>query len=414
MSKKQKIQHVFIIGSKGIPAQYGGYETFVEKLTQYKKSELLQYHVACAYDRGEAGKRPAMHNGAHCMPFLWKKCGAAKAVIYDLEALHTAIRYVKAHKISKPIFYILACRIGPFIGHFKRQIERLGGMLLVNPDGHEWKRAKWNAFIRHYWKLSERFMVKHADLLICDSRLIEYYIQKTYRKYHPETIFISYGTDLHEASPPDASPELAAWFQANATAPGDYYLIVGRFVPENNYETMLREFMKSSTAKKLVVITQASGKFYKELLASTGFTQDDRIKFAGTVYDAALLRKIRENAFAYLHGHEVGGTNPTLLESLASTRLNLVLSVGFNEEVAGNTALYWNKKSGSLSSLIVKAEEMDTARIDELGRRARRRVEDRNSWAYIVNRYEMCFDRLISNGGVEEIDEKGIIYGDVR
>lgn len=121
---------------------------------------------------------------------------------------------------------------------------------------------------------------------------------------------------------------------------------MGRFVPENNYETMIREFMKSNSKKDFVLITNVEqNKFYDQLLKDTGFDKDPRVKFVGTVYDQELLKYIRENAFAYFHGHEVGGTNPSLLEALASTKLNLLLDVGFNREVGENGAIYWKKTS---------------------------------------------------------------------
>ena len=91
---------------------------------------------------------------------------------------------------------MLACRIGPFINYYKKQLIKLGATLYINPDGHEWKRAKWNWLIRKYWKLSEKLMVKHADLLICDSRNIEKYIQDDYKKYNPKTTYIAYGADV--------------------------------------------------------------------------------------------------------------------------------------------------------------------------------------------------------------------------
>ncbi|WP_142357686.1 DUF1972 domain-containing protein, partial [Streptococcus pneumoniae] len=101
----------------------------------------------------------------------------------------------KKNKDEAPIFYILACRIGPFISGLKKKIRAIGGRLLVNPDGHEWLRAKWSLPVRKYWKFSEQLMVKHADLLVCDSKNIEKYIQEDYKQYQPKTTYIAYGTD---------------------------------------------------------------------------------------------------------------------------------------------------------------------------------------------------------------------------
>lgn len=109
---------------------------------------------------------------------------------------------------------------------------------------------------------------------------------------------------------------------------------------------MIREFIKSKSKKDFVLITNVEqNKFYDQLLQDTGFDKDPRVKFVGTVYDQELLKYIRENTFAYFHGHEVGGTNPSLLEALASTKLNLLLDVGFNREVGEDGAIYWKKMS---------------------------------------------------------------------
>lgn len=130
-----------------------------------------------------------------------------------------------------------------------------------------------------------------------------------------------------------------------------------------------------------------SDKFLDELKEKTHFDQDPRIKFAGTVYDKELLMKIRENAYGYFHGHEVGGTNPSLLEALGSTDLNLLLDVGFNREVAEDSALYWTKQSGNLASLIDRADDMSTDEISKLGEKSSRRIIEAYSWQYIANQY---------------------------
>lgn len=404
MNSYHEKRNVFIIGCKGIPAQYGGYETFVEKLTQYQKCKDIRYHVACAVDNIGTVSAEFEHNNAHCYNIKWRKIGCARAVLYDLDAIDWAINYVKINKIKKPVFYILACRIGPFIHYYKNKIKALNGQLYINPDGHEWKRAKWSALIRKYWKLSEQLMVKSADLVICDSKNIERYIKEEYGKYELKTLFIAYGAEIRRSLLNDADERLAAWYTNKNLQAKEYYLTVGRFVPENNYETMIREFMKSNTTKSLALITTVSDKFLKELKNRTKFDKDPRIKFVGTVYEQELLKKIRENAFGYFHGHEVGGTNPSLLESLSSTELNLLLDVEFNREVAADGAIYWNKEEGSLSKLIETTERMRKEEINELGSRAHKRITDCYNWNNIVNDYERIFklqsslDRRSRNG----------------
>lgn len=381
-------QQVFIVGSKGIPAAYGGFETFVEKLTEYQVNDKIQYHVSCIGDNSTQHE----YNGAKCFNVKVPNIGSAKAIYYDIAALKFCIDYCKARPtIKSPIFYVLACRIGPFIGHYKKKIEKLGGVLCVNPDGHEWKRAKWNVLIRRYWKISEKYMVKHADILICDSKNIEKYIQEEYKGYQPKTKFIAYGSDIKPSVIKDDDVAYKKWLENKGLAANKYYLVVGRFVPENNFETMISEFLKSKTDKDFAIVTTANDRFLEELEGRLHFKKDKRIKFVGTVYDQELLKKIRENAYGYLHGHEVGGTNPSLLEALGSTQLNMLLDVGFNREVGEDATLYWSKSEGDLTELISIADQMDSSEIAELGIKAKNRIAKAYSWEHIVAEYERVF-----------------------
>ena len=328
-------RHIFIVGCKGIPTRYGGFETFVDKLTEYTKDESIQYHVSRILDDSEYDENNTEYeyNGAHCFDIKQRMGGPQKAIFYDVDAIKYSIDYIKKYNLKEPVIYVLACRIGPFIGKFKRQIHELGGQLYVNPDGHEWKRAKWSAPVRKYWKISERLMVKNADLLICDSIGIENYIKEDYKKYNPKTTFIAYGAETSKSTLADDDSKVKEWFSRFNIKFKNYYVVVGRFVPENNLEAIIREFMKSKTKKDLVIVTDyQNNAFYDELLKSTGFNKDRRIKFVGTVYDQPLLKKIRENAFAYIHGHSVGGTNPSLLEALGLTDVNLLFDVIFNRK----------------------------------------------------------------------------------
>lgn len=377
------MKNVFIIGSKGIPARYGGFETFVEKLTEQQVSKGIKYHVSCLAN----DTREFEHNGARCFNVNVPNIGPAKAVYYDIMALRECIKYIKVNSIENAIVYILACRIGPFIGFYKRQLKKLGATLFVNPDGHEWKRGKWNAAIRQYWKISEKLMVKHADLLVCDSVNIEKYIKEDYKQYNPKTTFIAYGADVEKSILADDDKKLISWYKEKGVSTKEYYLVVGRFVPENNYETMITEFMKSKTKKDFVLITNVEqNKFYERLKEKTGFDKDSRIKFVGTVYEQELLKKIRENAYGYFHGHEVGGTNPSLLEALATTDLNLLLDVGFNREVGMDGAIYFNKEEGNLARLI--DNELDNNEISRLAVKAKDRIYDEYSWNKIIDKYE--------------------------
>lgn len=390
-----KMQHIYIIGSKGIPARYGGYETFVEKLTAGQKSPDIKYHVSSRRDNTELSQKNDVfeYNGAEIFSIDVPSIGPAQAIAYDIKALQWAIQNAKDIEARAPIFYILAARIGPFIGKYVKQIHALGGTYLINPDGHEWKRAKWPLPVRKYWKVSEKGMIKHSDLVVCDNRKIEEYIQDEYGSFKPNTTFIAYGTDTKPSLLSKDDSIVEDWFHTKNIQENNYYLIVGRFVPENNYETMIREFMKSDSKKDLVIITNVEkNKFYQKLLQTTSFNQDKRIKFVGTVYDQPLLRYIRENAFAYIHGHEVGGTNPSLLESLASTQLNLLVDVGFNRDVAHDAAIYWSKEDGHLAHAIDAADHYTEEQLFTNENMAKQIIAREYTWQKIIAKYEMVFE----------------------
>ena len=160
-----KVQNVFLVGAKSLGA-YGGYETFVYKLTEYHQNNpRLKYHVACKANgdgfmdeskldgvRNISENEFEFHN-ARCFKIHIPQIGSAQAIYYDVTALRACCQYIEKNKIDHPIIYIMACRIGPFARYFYKKIHKLGGLVYLNPDGHEWMRAKWSAPIRKYWKI---------------------------------------------------------------------------------------------------------------------------------------------------------------------------------------------------------------------------------------------------------------------
>lgn len=295
MQRENEVQHVFLVGAKSLGA-YGGYETFVYKLTEYHQNKKnIKYHVACKANGDGCMDETKVdgvtiindhefefHN-AHCFKIDIPQIGPAQAIYYDVAALKACCKYIKEHRIKHPIVYIMACRIGPFAGHFYKEIHKLGGIVYLNPDGHEWMRAKWSAPIRKYWKISEQMMVKYCDLAICDSVNIEKYIHECYdgkgiKGRNPKTTFIAYGADLTLSKLADDDEKLVNWYKEKGLTKKDYYLVVGRFVPENSFEVMIREFMKSKSKKDFAIITNVNEKFLSELEEKLHFKSDKRKK----------------------------------------------------------------------------------------------------------------------------------------
>lgn len=380
------MQDIFIIGSRGLPAKYGGFETFVEELISHQMNKEISYHVACLSDTKH--HEHFDYKGTDCFYIKPPKIGPARVIAYDMMAIQYALKYIEKHQIKKPIFYILGNTIGAFIAPFAKKIHKNQGQLYINPDGLEWKRSKWSKPVQWYLKLAEKAMTKKADLVISDNIAIQSYIKKAYP--WAKTRFIAYGTETDPSTLVFEDETVRDFYYQNTISEKDYYLVLGRFVPENNYETILKEFMASHTKRDLVIICNHKGSpYFADLKKATQFEKDKRIKFVGTLYDRQLLTYIRENAFAYIHGHEVGGTNPGLLEALAHTDLNLVRDVNFNKSVAETAVLYWNKDLGNLSTLIDSVDKR--LHYQDLGQTAKTIIQENYTWEKIVGEYEALF-----------------------
>lgn len=397
-----KIQHIFIIGSKGIPSQYGGFETFVDKLTEYEEmtpaiddEHQIMYHVSC---RTNYDEEPYIYHSAECISVNTPSLGAAAAILYDLLSIRMVINYSMKNKIENPYVYILASRIGPFIKRYVRKIHAMGGKVFLNPDGFEWKRGKWSAPVKAYWKLSTKQMVKAADCIICDSEYIRTYVRENYKQ--DNVYYVPYGADTDIEISAKSRDNYQKWLMTNGLEEGNYFLTVSRLVPENNFETMIREYMKSEAKMPFALITTVNDKMKATLNESLHYSEDDRIKFLPVVYDKELLSLIRKGAVGYFHGHEVGGTNPTLLEAMASGTTVLALDIPFNIEVCGRDedrgAYYWTKEEGNLSALIDRVATGENN--SDIANKAIGRINRIYNWEKINRAYR----------GIFLYDEKGM------
>ena len=194
--------------------------------------------------------------------------------------------------------------------------------------------------------------------MVCDSKSIENYIKEEYSQYKPQTTFIAYGSYIKPSELANDDVKYTNWLTEHNLRDGAFYTVVGRCVPENNLKTIIREFMLSHTKRDLAIVTTNNPKMLIDIEQKLHYKRDKGIKFVGTVYDAELLTKIRENCCGYFHRYSVGGTNPSLLETLGATRLKLLYDVGFNREVAEDAALYWSLDEENLATLIDTADKL--------------------------------------------------------
>ena len=380
------MKNIIIIGSRGYNYPYGGWETFVTNLIDNTKDKNIKYYLPnLTYNKEEEGK--VIENEKVYNPYIYCKDSGFKTMFsFTIKSINFFLDYIEKNNLKNVTMLILGCKVGPLIPFWQRKLKRLNVKTIINPDGLEWKRDKWSWWIKECFKISERYSIKYTDECVCDSKAIEKYVKEKYQKYNPKTHFIAYGAYLDKLL--KKTKIVKDLFKEYNIQEENYYLIVGRFIPENNYETIIKEFMKSSTKKDLVIICNLEkNKFYTHLLEETDFESDKRVKFVGSIYDNDSLRYIRKNAYAYIHGHSAGGTNPSLLEALSLTNINILYDVDYNNEVGLDSAYYFNKDENNLKELIDRIDLLSIREIERLGNKAKERIKEEYTWDIVVNKY---------------------------
>ena len=381
------MKNIIIIGARGYKAEYGGWETFVTNLIQNYNAKNVKFHVPEWTSEKKEKNKILKKDEVDCLQVYAPSIGFITMFIYAIKALYKMKKYIKKQKLKNVTLYILGCRMGPFYPFLVHPLKKMGVKIYLNPDGLEWKREKWSWWIKQCFKISEYFMVKYSDGIISDSKAIKNYIDTKYQKFKKPSYFIAYGAYLTKKE--TKTKAIENLFKQYKIKENDYFLIVGRFVPENNYELIIREFIKSKTKKDLVIVSNVKqNKFYYELNKKTNFTSDKRIKFVGSIYNQKDLRYIRENAYAYIHGHSAGGTNPSLLEALATTKINILYNAIYNVEVGEFAALYFSRKENDLKNLLEKVDDFDQKMIDKYDILAKNRIKDKYTWDYVVEQYK--------------------------
>jgi rhamnosyltransferase len=379
-----KIKNIIIIGARGYKASYGGWETFVTNLVENYKDKNTKFHIPELTNDKSNKNKIIKKDDVSCLQVYSPRLGFVTMFIYAIKALFKINKYIKKEHLENPTIYVLGCRMGPFYPFLVHPLKKRGIKVYLNPDGLEWKREKWSWWIKECFKISEYIMVKYSDAIVSDSKAIKDYIDTKYKKFNKESHFIAYGAYLDTLGIKDN--ELFKKYQIKEN---NYYLIVGRFVPENNYELIIKEFMKTNTKKDLVIVSNIEeNKFYNELKEKTNFQSDKRIKFIGSVYNKESLIYIRENAYAYIHGHSAGGTNPSLLEALATTKVNILFNAIYNVEVGMTSSLYFSKKENDLKKIIECVDSFDEKMINKYSKLAKDRIKKEYTWDIIVNKYK--------------------------
>ncbi|HEX8071530.1 MAG TPA: DUF1972 domain-containing protein [Pyrinomonadaceae bacterium] len=360
---------IAILGTRGIPASYGGFETFAEQLATRLAA---RGHAVTVYCRSHyVSPRQLEYRGVRLKVLPTFRHKYFDTVVHTfLSALHaTGGRYDAA----------LICNAAnaPFI-----PILRLAGTpVAINVDGLEHKRKKWNWLARRYYLLAERLATRLPNETVTDARVIQdYYLAH----YNQPTTMIAYGAEV------ERTPDRAAVRQWGVE-PNRYVLYVSRLEPENNAHLVIEAFKRVRTSHRLVVVGDApyAHDYIEQLRASA--RRDRRIIFTSFVFGDA-YRALQQNAYCYVHATEVGGTHPALLEAMGYGNCVLTLATPENLEAVGEAGIPYR----DVDELVVQLQRVlrDGSLVNAYRQRAQKRVREHYDWERVVDRYEALFARL--------------------
>lgn len=360
---------IAIMGIRGIPANYGGFETFAEHLSV---GLVKQGHDVTVYGRSNSIKyQDKYYQGVRLviLPTINHK--------YLDTVAHTFLCTVDAMKERYDA--ILICNSANAIFSW---IPRLVSTpVALNVDGLEWKRSKWNILGQWFYKISEWLSTFLPNEVVTDSRDIESYYLKKFRK---QSTFIPYGAPLNGVNSKNALEQFGI-------EPKKYILYVSRFEPENNPHLVVKAFEKVKTDLKLVMVGDApySSEFIKKLKN----TKDPRIIFTGYIFGEG-YREFQSNAYFYIQATEVGGTHPALLEGMGHGNCILANDVPEHREVLGDAGYFFSTKNNGELAKKIQYLINHPEKVKKAGEDALRRVAENYSWDRVVQDYEKLFERL--------------------
>jgi len=359
---------IALLGTRGIPANYGGFETFAEELS----FRLAQRgHTVTVYCRtNNSTTNATLYRGVRrvLLPTISQK-------YFDTLA-HTA--FSTAHLLAHRVDVALYCNGANAI---LTAIPRLLGIpTALNVDGLERKRRKWNALAKGWYLLSERLSTWFPNRVVTDAEVVERYYRERYRK---QTTFIAYGADMRREESTDA-------LDALGLKPGEYFLYVSRLEPENNADLVVDAFEKAGVEQKLVMVGDApyADAFIDRLKQS----HDPRIVFPGAIYGKG-YRELQSHCLAYIHATEVGGTHPALIEAMGRGAVTLYLEVPESVEAAAEAGLSYRDRT-ELTALIEQVAVMPEDERLRWSEQASQRTRKQYDWDVIVGRYEDLFNEM--------------------
>ena len=362
---------IALLGTRGIPANYGGFETFAEELSV--RLAARGHHVSVYCRTNNVQTRDRMWRGVRLvhLPTVPHK-------YFDTLA-HTAIGTLHLLLFGR-YDAALYCNGANAIYTW---LPRLRGIpTALNVDGLERQRKKWNALARTWYRVSEKFATWLPTAVISDARVIERYYRETYGK---QTRCIAYGSDMERL-------ESRATLHRLGLEPGGYFLYVSRMEPENNALLVVRAFERTGLKQKLVMVGDAP--YAAEYIREVRATADERVLFPGAIYGEG-YRELQSHCLAYVQATEVGGTHPALIEAMGRGAPTLYLRTPENEEVAGDCGLGFDKDEVELAALFERVAAMSPDELKALGERALQSARARYDWEIVTSQYEELFQDLV-------------------
>ncbi len=362
---------IAILGTRGIPANYGGFETFAEQLGIRLAARGHEVTVYCR--KHYATAQDGTYNGVKLvvLPTIKHK--------YFDTIVHTFLSTL--HALPRQFDVILICNAANSVFAWMPRV--VGVPTLVNVDGLERKRKKWNWIGQHYYQLSEWLSTFLPTGIVTDAQVIQDYYATRYGK---QSSMIAYGAEVARRAEPEA-------LQKYGLQPNQYVLYVSRLEPENNAHLAIEAYRNLKTDWPLVIVGGAP--YAEEYIAQLKQMADDRVTFLGFVFGED-YRALQQNAYCYVHATEVGGTHPALIEAMGAGNCALTLDTPENREVLGEAGLLYGN-AAELTELLQRVLA-DSALIEEYRRRAMTRVLQLYNWEQITDEYE---DLLAQMAGVE-------------
>lgn len=357
------MKKIAIIGTVGLPANYGGFETLTEYLT-IKLSEKFDMTVYCS-SRSYNGKLK-MYNGAR-LEYIPLNANGIQSIVYDIVSIFKALLYAD----TLLILGVSGCIVLPLVRVFTKK------NVVVNIDGLEWKRAKWGKAAKWFLKYSEKLAVKHADVIVADNKVIQDYVKSTYGR---KAELIAYGAD--HTNKEDLGKDVLMKYPFLTK---EYAFKVCRIEPENNVHLILEAFSDFKNLNIVIVGNWSNSDYGKQLKLK--FDSFENINLLDPIYNQNTLNQLRSNCYLYMHGHSAGGTNPSLVEAMFLELPILAYRVNYNLETTGNKARYFKNKS-DLISLLNNLEKEELLTISEDMKQI---AHSNYKWKIIADRYNSLF-----------------------